>query len=39
MRVAIKLIKRGMDSDAVLQRFRHERQILAALEHVRRYAD
>ena len=33
MRVAIKLIKRGMDSDAVLQRFRHERQILAALEH------
>ena len=33
MRVAIKLIKRGMDTDAVLQRFRHERQILAALEH------
>ncbi len=33
MRVAIKLIKRGMDSDAVLQRFRHERQILAGLEH------
>ena len=32
-RVAIKLIKRGMDSDAVLQRFRHERQILAGLEH------
>ena len=33
MRVAIKLIKRGMDTDAVLQRFRHERQILASLEH------
>jgi len=33
MRVAIKLIKRGMDTDAVLQRFRHERQILAGLQH------
>ena len=33
MRTAIKLIKRGMDSDAVLERFRHERQILAGLEH------
>jgi non-specific serine/threonine protein kinase/serine/threonine-protein kinase len=33
MRVAIKLIKRGMDSDAVLERFRHERQILAGLDH------
>jgi non-specific serine/threonine protein kinase/serine/threonine-protein kinase len=33
MRAAIKVIKRGMDSDAVLQRFRHERQILAGLEH------
>ncbi len=32
-RVAIKLIKRGMDSDFVLQRFRHERQILASLDH------
>jgi len=32
-RVAIKLIKRGMDSDAILQRFRRERQILANLEH------
>jgi hypothetical protein len=31
--VAIKLIKRGMDTDAVLRRFRHERQILANLEH------
>lgn len=32
-RVAIKLIKRGMDTDAVLRRFRQERQILAALDH------
>ena len=32
-KVAIKLIKRGMDSDAILRRFRHERQILANLEH------
>jgi serine/threonine protein kinase/TolB-like protein len=32
-RVAIKLIKRGMDTDAVLRRFRNERQILASLEH------
>jgi serine/threonine protein kinase len=32
-RVAIKLIKRGMDSDQVLKRFRHERQILADLNH------
>jgi serine/threonine protein kinase/Tol biopolymer transport system component/tetratricopeptide (TPR) repeat protein len=31
--VAIKLIKRGMDSDQVLRRFRNERQILAALNH------
>ncbi len=31
--VAIKLIRRGMDSDHVLGRFRHERQILAHLEH------
>lgn len=33
MRVGVKVIKRGMDTDAVLQRFRHERQILAGLEH------
>jgi eukaryotic-like serine/threonine-protein kinase len=33
MRVAIKVIKRGMDTDAVLQRFRHEQQILAGLAH------
>jgi serine/threonine protein kinase/tetratricopeptide (TPR) repeat protein len=31
--VAIKLIKRGMDTDFILRRFRHERQILAALDH------
>jgi non-specific serine/threonine protein kinase/serine/threonine-protein kinase len=31
--VAIKLIKRGMDSDAILHRFRAERQILATLDH------
>ncbi|MBO9661866.1 serine/threonine-protein kinase [Dokdonella sp.] len=30
---ALKLIKRGMDSDAVLARFLRERQILARLEH------
>ena len=32
-RAAVKLIKRGMDTDAVLRRFRHERQILAGLDH------
>jgi eukaryotic-like serine/threonine-protein kinase len=32
-RVALKLVKRGMDTDEVLRRFRAERQILAALEH------
>jgi eukaryotic-like serine/threonine-protein kinase len=31
--VAIKLIKRGFDSDFILQRFKNERQILASLEH------
>jgi non-specific serine/threonine protein kinase/serine/threonine-protein kinase len=31
--VAIKLVKRGMDSDLVLRRFRYERQILANLTH------
>jgi len=31
--VALKVVKRGMDTDAVLRRFRHERQILAGLEH------
>lgn len=32
-RVAVKLIKRGMDTDAVIVRLRRERRILAALEH------
>ncbi|HEX8474338.1 MAG TPA: tetratricopeptide repeat protein [Pyrinomonadaceae bacterium] len=32
-RVAIKLIKRGMDTDFILRRFRNERQILATLDH------
>jgi serine/threonine-protein kinase len=32
-RVAIKLIKRGMDTDDILRRFKNERQILADLEH------
>jgi serine/threonine protein kinase len=32
-RVAIKLIKRGMDSDHITLRFNHERQILATLDH------
>lgn len=31
--VAIKLVKRGMDTDAIVARFKHERQILAGLEH------
>jgi serine/threonine protein kinase/tetratricopeptide (TPR) repeat protein len=31
--VAIKLIKRGMDTDFILRRFRNERQILASLDH------
>ena len=32
-RVALKLIKRGMDTDVILRRFLMERQILAALDH------
>jgi tetratricopeptide (TPR) repeat protein len=32
-RAALKLIKRGMDSEAVLKRFLRERQILARLDH------
>lgn len=32
-RAAIKLVRPGMDHEAVLHRFRHERQILATLEH------
>lgn len=31
--MALKLVKRGMDTDEILKRFRHERQILASLEH------
>ncbi|HZH34931.1 MAG TPA: protein kinase [Pyrinomonadaceae bacterium] len=31
--VAVKFIKRGMDTDLILRRFRNERQILAALSH------
>lgn len=31
--VAIKLVKRGMDSDEILRRFVAERQILAQLQH------
>ncbi len=31
--VAIKLIRRGLDTDDILQRFRTERQILAQLDH------
>src|SRR5205823_4821416 len=31
--VAIKLIKRGMDTDSVLRHFRDERQILAGFDH------
>ncbi len=33
MVVAIKLLKRGTDTDAALSRFRAERQILAGLQH------
>lgn len=32
-KVALKIIKRGMDTDAILSRFRHEQQILSSLEH------
>ncbi|MEX2218552.1 MAG: serine/threonine-protein kinase [Phycisphaerales bacterium] len=31
--VAIKIVKRGMDSEEILRRFRAERQTLAALDH------
>ncbi len=31
--VALKVVKRGMDTDEILRRFRHERQILASLNH------
>jgi TolB-like protein/Tfp pilus assembly protein PilF/tRNA A-37 threonylcarbamoyl transferase component Bud32 len=32
-RVAIKIVKRGMDTDFIIRRFRNERQILANLDH------
>lgn len=32
-RVAFKLIRRGMDTDDILRRFKNERQVLADLEH------
>jgi len=32
-KVAVKLIKRGLDTDEIVNRFRNERQILANLEH------
>ncbi len=31
--VAIKLLRRGMDTEEIVRRFRHERQILAHLDH------
>jgi len=31
--VAIKVIKRGMDTDEIVRRFKYERQILAKLQH------
>ena len=31
--VALKVIKRGMDTDDIIRRFRYERQILARLHH------
>lgn len=32
-RVAIKLIRQGLESDTIVERFRRERQIVASLEH------
>ena len=32
-RVALKVLKRGMDTDSIVRRFRNERQILASLQH------
>jgi eukaryotic-like serine/threonine-protein kinase len=32
-RVALKLVKRGVDTDEVLRRFAHETRVLASLEH------
>jgi serine/threonine protein kinase len=33
MKVAIKMVKRGMDTAEILRRFRSERQLLAGLDH------
>jgi serine/threonine-protein kinase len=32
-RVALKVVKRGMDSEEIVRRFRNERKIVAALDH------
>ena len=32
-KVALKVVRRGLDTEDILRRFRHERQILAQLEH------
>ena len=32
-RVAVKMVRRGMNSEVVVRRFEHERQILASLDH------
>lgn len=32
-RVALKVLKRGLETEDILRRFRHERQILASLDH------
>jgi eukaryotic-like serine/threonine-protein kinase len=31
--MALKLVRKGMDTDEIIQRFQYERQILASLEH------
>src|ERR1043165_6985434 len=33
MRVAIKLVKKGMDTEEIIRRFEQERQVLSALNH------
>ncbi len=33
LKVAVKVVKRGMDSEEILRRFKDERQTLAALDH------
>lgn len=33
MEVALKLVRRGLDTEEIVQRFRQERQILASLDH------